>query len=263
VAPGAPARPLRVAGQVIGAVHEQWHLRLLQAPTPFRLTPDGALTLDPVLDDFESRTQALDQWAQQVRARWPIAGWRDERIVVLLDSRPGLAIERALLRPLGLCLRSVQASVYAMTATGPRLWIARRALSKPVDPGCLDALVAGGIAGSDDALSTLIRECAEEAGIDSVLARQALPCGTLDICYDTSDEGLKVRHRESVALYELELPQDFRPVAVDGEHAEILAMTPLQAWQSSLQDAWTPDGAQATRALIARRQWLAQALMQA
>jgi 8-oxo-dGTP pyrophosphatase MutT (NUDIX family) len=183
--------------------------------------------------------------------------------VIVLGDRPVFGVERALLRPLGLMLRSVQASVFALGAHGPRLWLARRSMNKPIDPGCMDALVAGGVSGFDSILETLQRECAEEAGIGPALAQQARACGTLEICYDTIDQGLRVRHRESIALHELQVPDNFQPQAVDGEHDAILAMTPLQVWHSLKSEAWTPDGAQATEALIRRRGWWPQELMQA
>jgi 8-oxo-dGTP pyrophosphatase MutT (NUDIX family) len=255
--------PLRVDAHPIGTVHAHWLGRLLQAPTPFERTAQGELGLAPGLTDFETRTHALAQWATEARQRWPMPGWRGEQVVIFLGQRPGFGIERALLRPLGLMLRSVQASVFTLTSTGPRLWIARRALSKPVDPGCLDALVAGGIAGFESPLETLRRECAEEAGIPPDLARQARPCGTLEISYDTIDGGLSVRHQESIALHELQVPEDFEPRAIDGEHEALMAMTPEQVWQALQTDRWTPDGAQATRALMARRGWWPQDMMQA
>lgn len=258
-----PATPWRVDEQVIGVVHSEWLDRLLQGPTPFRLGPRGELVLAPDLIGFETRSQALAQWAAQVRDRWAIPGWRGELVVIFLEGHPVFGIERALLRPLGLMLRSVQASVFALGADGPRLWLARRSANKPVDPGCMDALVAGGISGFDSSLETLRRECAEEAGIGPSLAQRAQACGTLEICYDTIDQGLRVRHRESIALHELQVPDSFRPKAVDGEHEAILAMTPLQVWHSLHTEAWTPDGAQATEALIRRRGWWPQELIQA
>src|SRR3546814_3997194 len=67
------------------------------------------------------------------------------------------------MRPLGLLTRAVHLN--AWTPDG-RLWIARRALSKSTDPGMWDTLV-GGLAGSrEDLEQALLRECAEEAGLE-------------------------------------------------------------------------------------------------
>jgi len=248
--------PLFLEGTAIGCVHPEWLERLLNPPSPFHLDDQGMLSLVAPLATFSSRSAVLANWAEQVRERWGLPGWRDERIVVRDHGQARFSIERALLRPLGLQLPSVQASVYTLTPQGPRIWIARRAATKPVDPGCLDALVAGGISGFDDTMSTLVRECGEEAGIEPLIAQTAQPCGSLEICYDTLDQGLTVTHRERIALYELLIPSDDPPRVVDGEHEAILALSPQEAWASIQEARWTPDGAQATLALIERHRWL-------
>lgn len=260
-APG-DATCLRVAGVEVGRVGAGWLERALEPPTPFALQ-DGVLILavtaaDPSAD-FAARTAALAGWARQIRDRWPVPGWRDEPVVVHdsvhPEARALFAIERALLRPLGLTLRSVQACAWTRMPDGPRLWVARRSPAKPVDPDRLDALVGGGIAGFDAPWRTLLRECAEEAGIPEALARRARPAGNLQTDYAALDAGLEVHHREHVALYDLELPPGFVPVAADGEHAAIVPMTPAEALASIEAGAWTREGAAATADLIRRSGW--------
>ena len=249
--------PLRIDGVAVGGVCEDWLARALEPPSPFVLR-DALLALAAPIDSFAGRSAALAEWAAQAHARSPVHGWRDERMVIRdpADGRPLAAIERALLRPLGLVLHSVQACAYTHTAAGPLLWVARRAPGKPVDPNRLDALVAGGISGFDDAASTLERECAEEAGIPASMARRARPAGMLELCYPSVDDGLATTHRERVVLHDLELPAHFVPVPADGEHAEIVAMTPTEALTSIEAGGWTRDGAQATADLILRMGWL-------
>jgi 8-oxo-dGTP pyrophosphatase MutT (NUDIX family) len=249
--------PLRIDGVAVGGVCEDWLARTLEPPSPFVLR-DGVLALDAPIESFAGRSAALAEWAAQAHARGPVHGWRDERMVIRdpADGRPLAAIERAFLRPLGLVLHSVQACAYTLTAAGPLLWVARRAPGKPVDPNRLDALVAGGISGFDDAASTLERECAEEAGIPASMARRARPAGTLELCYPSVDDGLSTTHRERVVLHDLELPAHFVPVPADGEHAEIVAMTPAEALISIEAGGWTRDGAQATADLILRMGWM-------
>lgn len=253
----AGTTPLHLDGVEVGALTDAWLERALVPPTPFVLEV-GVLRLAAPSASFDARTAALDAWAARSRERWSLPGWRGERVVVRddRDDRPLAGIERALLRALGLPLRSVQACAYATGPDGPRLWVARRAWDKPVDPGRLDALVAGGIAGFDDATATLWRECAEEAGIPEALARGARPAGTLELCYPTLYDGLPAVHRERVALHDLALPADFEPVPVDGEHASIEAMTPAEALASIEAGGWTRDGAQATVDLILRLGWM-------
>jgi 8-oxo-dGTP pyrophosphatase MutT (NUDIX family) len=198
----------------------------------------------------------LARWSDSIRERWSLPGWRDERSVVWYGERPLFGIERALLRPLGLALRSVQACAWRQTADGPMIWVAHRSMSKPIDPGKFDALVAGGIAGLDAPWETLIRECQEEAGIPPPLLSKARPAGHLELSYATDYDDLPALHREHVTLYELELPAEFIPTPNDGEHQAILSMTPQEAIASIAQGGWTPDGAQATTDLIGRQGWL-------
>ena len=249
--------PLRVDGVAVGGVCDDWLARALEPPSPFVLH-GGVLALAAPIESFAGRSAALSDWAAQAHARAPVHGWRDERMVIRDpdDGRPLAAIERAMLRPLGLVLHSVQACAFTLTAAGPLLWVARRAPGKPVDPNRLDALVAGGISGFDDAASTLERECAEEAGIPASIARGARPAGTLELCYPSVDAGLATTHRERVVLHDLELPAHFVPVPADGEHAEIVTMTPTEALASIETGGWTLDGAQATVDLILRMGWM-------
>lgn len=248
---------LRIDGVDVGALGDDWLARVLAPPSPF-VRYDGALALVARTDTFADRSAALADWAATARARWDLPGWRNESVVIRdeADARPLASIERALLRPLGLLLRSVQACVWTQAADGPRLWVARRAPTKPVDPNRLDALVAGGIAGFDDVASTLVRECAEEAGLAPRFARAAIPAGELELAYPTHYDGLPALHRERVALHELELPAGIVPQPVDGEHAEILTMTPAEALETIAAGLWTRDGAQASSDLIRRRGWI-------
>jgi 8-oxo-dGTP pyrophosphatase MutT (NUDIX family) len=249
--------PLRIDDADVGCVTDAWLARALEPPAPFELR-DGVLRLVSAPPTFAGRSAALAQWAERSRERWSLPGWRDERVVIRdeRDARPLASIERALLRALGLPLRSVQACAWTGTAAGPLLWVARRSWDKPVDPGLLDALVGGGIAGFDEAQTTLWRECAEEAGIPWELARAARPAGSLELCYPAVYDGLPAVHREHVALYDLELPPEFVPVSADGEHQEIVPMTPAEALASIEAGGWTREGAQATADLILRRGWM-------
>jgi 8-oxo-dGTP pyrophosphatase MutT (NUDIX family) len=247
--------PLRAAGSQVGWLHPKWIRRVLEQPSPWRLQ-SGGVELSSERPTFASRSAAVADWAEAIRASGSLPGWRDERVAIRSLDRPLFSIERALLRPLGLLLNSVQANVWCMGTHGPQIWIARRSMSKPVEPGKLDALVAGGIAGFDEPFSTLVRECAEEAAIDESLARQAVAVGTLDLSYATQYDGLPALHREHIYLFDLQLPAQTVPQPHDGEHAEILSMSPAQVYASIKAGGWTREGAWSTEDLIERQGWL-------
>ncbi len=97
----------------------------------------------------------------------------------------------------------------------PRLWVARRAADKALDPGKLDHIVAGGVPAGLTPAETLVKEAAEEAAIPPDLARRAVRVGTVAYAMERF-EGLR---RDRLHCYDLMLPEDFRPRAADGEVA--------------------------------------------
>lgn len=110
----------------------------------------------------------------------------------------------------------VQASgVHLNGLVGERLWVARRAADKLLDPGKLDHLVAGGVPAGMTPVPTLLKEADEEAGLPSSLARGARPVGAIAYAMER-EEGLR---RDLLYCYDLELPADFRPQPRDGEVA--------------------------------------------
>ncbi len=98
---------------------------------------------------------------------------------------------------------------------GLHLWIARRAANKALDPGKLDHITAGGVPAGLTPWQTLVKEAEEEAAIPASLTSRARPVGTIAYTMER-DEGLR---RDFVHCYDLDLPAEFVPQAVDGEVA--------------------------------------------
>ncbi len=256
--------PLWFRNERIGAVSPAWLARL--DSRIFKLEDDegGDLPLVRVLggdrhgpDGPVSATTLngwFAEWAAGLRAQGLLPGWRGE-VVQLYganESVPLLAVERSLLRPLGLLLRTVQVNVFTFQDKRLKVWIARRADTKPVDPGKLDSLVGGGIAGDETPLETLVRECQEEAGIGRSLARDAVPVGVVDSTAATYDGDVQVLHRERMMVYDLKVPQEFRPALLDGESSEVLCLSVERALESLVAAQWTHEGAWAVRDLLRR-----------
>lgn len=99
------------------------------------------------------------------------------------------------------------------TIEGMRLWVARRAANKALDPGKLDHIVAGGVPAGLGVGETLIKEAAEEAAIPAGLAARARKVAILSYAMDRT-EGLR---RDRLHCFDLFLPEDFTPRPVDGE----------------------------------------------
>ena len=141
--------------------------------------------------------------------------FRDEAFDVRPDvDQPSLAtIDRGALPSFGVTAVGVHLNGLVRKADGLHLWVARRAANKPLDPGKLDHLAAGGVAAGMGALETLVKEAGEEAAIPPDLAGRAELKARLHYTM-LREEGLR---RDTLFCYDLELPEDFTPVAVDGE----------------------------------------------
>jgi 8-oxo-dGTP pyrophosphatase MutT (NUDIX family) len=147
-----------------------------------------------------------------------LRGWRNELLDVLTDEQHLGVIERSAARPLGLLTKAVHLN--AWTPDG-KLWIARRALNKSIDPGMWDPLV-GGLAGSGESLEqALLRECAEEAGLDAASIKRRLPLRTILRVHRRVPEGYQV---EDVLTSTCILAPESQPQNRDGEVMEIITV---------------------------------------
>lgn len=176
------------------------------------------VVLSSALHTREHRTAALARCTRTLARAGIVTGWRNETYAIRSthDDAPLLDIERAAMHRFGLTAYGANLNAYVEDGTSLRMWIARRSMSKPVDPGLLDSLVGGGIASGYTAWETLLKESGEEAGIPSDLALQARPAGQVR-SLRTVPDGL---HSEIVFVYDLLLPSTFVPVNSDGEVCE-------------------------------------------
>lgn len=151
--------------------------------------------------------------------------FRDEAFDVRADvDAPSLAtIDRGALPSFGITAVGVHLNGLVQRTDGLHLWVARRAADKPLDPGKLDHLAAGGVAAGMGALETLIKEAGEEAAIPPDLAGRAELKARLEYTM-LREEGLR---RDTLFCYDLMLPEDFTPIAVDGE-VESFELWPIQ-----------------------------------
>lgn len=184
----------------IGWLRPELAARLAAWPSVFKSSADQVTLLDPA---------ALTGVVEALAAEGFIPGWRNERYRVA-DL---FEIERAAARPFGLTTTAVH--VNGIVA-GEKMWLARRAGTKPIDPGMLDNLVGGGLTAGLAVEEVLAKEAWEEAGIPAPLARTATRGGTFNILREVP-EGVQ---SEVVHVYDLALPVDFQPRNQDGEVSE-------------------------------------------
>mmetsp|Transcript_21147 Transcript_21147/g.47941 ORF Transcript_21147/g.47941 Transcript_21147/m.47941 type:complete len:289 (-) Transcript_21147:240-1106(-) len=199
------------------------------------------LSFSPALSSPDARSSAVAAAAASLRDSGIISGWRDELLPVtpaLPCDRAAFLIERAAAPHFGTVSFGVHVNGYVADEAAPggkRLWAARRARSKGVCPGMLDHIVAGGQPAGIGLMENVIKECAEEAGIGEALASRAIPVGAVSYEYFVhpeytggnvfpSDDGTGTIKRDVLFCFDLELPADFEPVAVDGEVEEFFLM---------------------------------------
>ena len=101
-----------------------------------------------------------------------------------------------------------------------KLWIGKRADNRPIEPGKLDHLVAGGIPLGMGVRECLVKECEEEASIPAGLAARAKPAGAIRYCME--HQGWL--RNDTMFVYDLELPAGFAPRNMDGEIASFRLM---------------------------------------
>ena len=170
-------------------------------------------------------------------------GWRNELLDVWpeqplgsassLDNQPLGAIERGVVRPLGLLTRAVHLSGWS---TNGHLWVARRSLTKATDPGMWDTLVGGLISSQEDMQVGLVRESDEEAGLEAQDIAGRTPIRTIARMLRQVPEGYQV---EDVLTCECVLPPHVNPKNRDGEVMEIQLMAPVTIFNMLTQGAFT------------------------
>jgi hypothetical protein len=214
-------RRFMVDGRHVGWVMPDFAVALSRFPHVFHVN-DVTVSLQPRLGDFAARSAAVAEVMAALRAEGAIPGWRNELYAVAqgFHEEPLLQVERAATPLFGTLAYGVNLNGFVGRGWETRLWIARRAETKPVDPGMLDIVVGGGQPMDISPWDNLMKECREEAGMPLELAERARPTGLITLVALIAGHmriGLQFN-------YDLELPADFRPRNTDGEVAEFMLM---------------------------------------
>ncbi|MCC6533528.1 MAG: DUF4743 domain-containing protein [Burkholderiales bacterium] len=237
-------------GAVLGFVRRD-HIPYLKAYRGILAIGEDSISLCPEIGTFEARTAAMASVAASLATRGLLSKWRDESYDIAADGAArAFALERSAVRFFGFAAKAVHLNGLVRTGAGIDMWIGRRSADKAIDPGMLDNMVGGGIASGSCVEATLVKEAAEEAGIPSALARQAVPAGALRVAREVA-EGL---HLETIHAYDLFLAAEFVPINQDGEVAEFRRAS-LEAVAGELAgDApYTVDAALVALDCLARR----------
>jgi 8-oxo-dGTP pyrophosphatase MutT (NUDIX family) len=182
----------------------------------------------------------LAEIALKLRASGCTPGWRNELLDVWAHDddtthppKRVAAIERGVMRPLGLMTKAVHLSGWSEDG---RLWVARRALNKATDPGMWDTLVGGLVGNFEDPDFALVRESDEEAGLDApdIVARS--PLRTIAHMKRRLPEGFQL---EAVLTSECVLAPHVTPRNRDGEVMDIQLLDTETLFTLLSEDAFT------------------------
>lgn len=213
--------PFEVAGKRVGHVRHDFIHRLEQFKGVFEFIGSGA-RLSPRYSTAAQRTKVMRGVVKQLVEDHAIAKLRreDYAIVTQWGEEPLFLLDRGAVAPFGVRAFGLHVNGYVRRGTKTMLWIGKRALDKAVEPGKLDNLVAGGQPAGLTLSENLLKEAHEEAGLSRKLALTARPAGAITYRME-GERGLKP---DTMFVYDLELPADFRPHNIDGEIIEYTLM---------------------------------------
>lgn len=239
--PQAESLPLFIAGQRCGWLFAK-AAQALKVLKHVEILHDSA-HIGHLVSSGPELNALLATVATTLRQAGCAPGWRNELLDVWpeqplgsassLDSQPLGAIERGVVRPLGLLTRAVHLSGWS---TNGHLWVARRSLTKATDPGMWDTLVGGLISSQEDVQVGLMRESDEEAGLEAQDIAARTPLRTIARMLRQVPEGYQV---EDVLTCECILPAHAIPKNRDGEVVEIQLMAPVTIFNMLIQGAFT------------------------
>ncbi len=238
--------PLLCGGARVGWLRKAHAQRLAQWPGLFKRDARG-VRISEHLTEPAARTAEIAHVIECLHAEGTIAGWRNESYAVAtaFDAPPLFHIERAAARFFG----TTTYAAHANGICGSEMWLARRAHTKPIDPGLLDNLVGGGMCAGVEPLATIVREAWEEAGVAEALARNAVQAATLEILREVP-EGVQA---ETLFAFDLELPREFVPQNQDGEVVEFRRVALQDVRELADGRRMTLDASLVARNFLARR----------
>ncbi len=215
-----------VAGHHVGWLKPALIQELARRSDIFRLC-DNDLEMHPALVDADMRSAAMARVLADFRATGRVPGWRNELYPVNqgFGEAPLLVMERAAAPLFGVLAYGVNLNGFVGRGWEMKIWVARRASTKSVDPNMLDLVVGGGQPLGLTPSENLLKECREEAGIPADIAERARAVSITTLLVEAA-EGLRVGQQFN---FDLELPASFQPKTEDGEVAsfELISVSEL------------------------------------
>lgn len=143
-----------------------------------------------------------------------LKGWRNECYDVKSTTESLLKMERSATCLFGVRNYGVEINGYVRHPTkGLCIWLQQRSDTKQTWPGKWDNMVSGGLSVGYGIYETAVKEAAEEASIPSNLIKNLVSAGCVSFFFE-SERGI---FPNTEFVFDLELPEDFKPENNDGE----------------------------------------------
>jgi len=212
--------PFTIKGQSYGLMSQELVTCVPDDSDIFLKTNEG-ISLHSRFQNFAECSEALSEATQWMAGIYnkPL---RHEMYAVVENwgEDPVAEIDRVAVPWFGIRAWGIHVNGYVRKADGLHLWIGKRADDRPADPGKLDNMIGGGQPIGLTMEENLCKEAKEEAGIEASLATTARLAKTLSYQLERHD-GMR---RDTLFIYDLELPESFTPQNTDGEVASFTLM---------------------------------------
>lgn len=171
-------------------------------------------------------TEALNTVAALLRDAGLCGPWRGEQLAVCNPQceRVG-TVERGAVRVLGIATRAVH--LVGLAPDG-HMWVQKRSLDKPNNPGLWDTLMGGMVSAADTLPQALARETWEEAGLRVEALHGLRHGGHVDFRRPSREGGGAGYMHERIDWYSAQVPEGMVPDNQDGE-VERFELLPLDA----------------------------------
>jgi 8-oxo-dGTP pyrophosphatase MutT (NUDIX family) len=233
IAPSPTREPLALAGAdaPFGSIERALAQRMVAAGLPLARGAAGAWR---VADPGDASLDAVARWldAERLASRW-----RGEALdVVDARGRVVARVERAAVRALGITTHAVH--LVGRTPDGG-WWVQQRARDKSVDPGLWDTLMGGLVGAGEVRADTLVRETAEEAGLDVAMLEELAEVDRITVRRPVPD-GYMIEH---IAVHAGIVPAGVVPVNRDGEVARFERLATAALVERLAHGAFTLEAA--------------------
>jgi thiamine pyrophosphokinase len=217
IASPAHLLPFRIAGRQVGWLGAELARALAFFPRDVHFDREGVALAGRIRGEGAA-TAALERLATLLAGRGHFRLRGEAFDVRETTEGPVLArLDRGALPAFGVISQGVHVNGFVRRPRGEdpglHLWVGWRSRSKPVAPGQLDNIVAGGIPAGLSPAECLVKEAAEEASLPAELAARAVPVGRVSYVM-ANEEGLR---RDVLHLFDLELPEGVVPRPNDEE----------------------------------------------